>query len=650
MRVVTTAHPSPFASGVIWKRTNELMYEDDVQPAGGAAPREGLLREVVFAAHLRPSIPVTAAEELRRKLQRTWPGYAPRTPDELLSWLEERVVIPRGEWDELLAAIERDHGGEAARLAGALGAKAVAVRLGGGEGPEVLVAAQALPRVRRALAGEPEEDAGDADPRAELLAEVLRFYGPVDPSVPARALGLTHEQEQEALESLAEAQRVVLDRLTAGASSLEICDAENLEALLRAMRRGARARFEALPADRLPLFLAEWQGLGGTGSGVPGLKAAIEPVLGWAAPAGAWETELLPARLPGYRPEWLDALLAGSAMEWSGQGERRVAFALPGDRELFAERAPRESADAAAVLPPGPGRFTFEELTRGSGLSSAELSRRLWELVWRGEVASDGFAAVRRGLATGFEPAEAETPRQPGGGRGRLRFDRWQATRPFGGSWFRLPPPEEPSDALEADEANRDRARLVLARYGVVFRELLERELPALRWGRLFRALRLMELSGEVVAGEFFAGVPGLQFAIPAALERLGRGLDEERVWWVQAADPASPCGLALDGLDPRLTRRVPGGHVVFHGARLVAVSERRGRSLLFHVAPDAPRLPDYLDFLDAALTRSASPARTLTVETINGEPAAASPYVAALSSRFAVSRDAASVTLSRKF
>jgi ATP-dependent helicase Lhr and Lhr-like helicase len=650
VRVVTTAHPSPFAAGVAWKRTNELMYEDDVQATTGASPREGLLREVVFAAHLRPRIPRSAVIDLERKLQRTYPGYAPRTPDELLSWVEERVAIRRPEWGELLAAIERDHGIAAADLDGALGAKVVAVHLGGDDAPEVLVAAQALPRVRRAPAGNADPDFPDADPRTELLGEMLRFYGPVDPSLPARALGLTPEQERDAIESLAEAQRVVVDRLTEGASSLEVCDAANLESLLRSMRSGARTFFETLPADRLPLFLAEGQGLGGSASGIEALKASLEPLLGWAAPAGTWETEILPARLPGYRPEWLDALLAGSGLTWAGCGERRIAFALPGDRDFFAERPGAASVEADAVLPRGSGRLTFEELLDRSGVPSAELARRLWDLVWRGEVSNAGFGALRRGLLTGFEPAEPEGERPHATGRGRLRFDRWRSTRPFGGAWYRLALPEEPADALERDEAGKDRARLVLDRYGVVFRELLEREVPALRWGGLFRSLRLMELSGEVVAGEFFAGVHGLQFATPAALERVTRGLDECRVWWVNAGDPASPCGLSIEGLPHLLPRRVPGSHVVFHGARLVVVSERRGRSLFFTAGPEDPRLPDYLGFLDAAFTRSASPARTRTIETINGEPAPESPYAAALALRFHVTRDARTLTVSRKY
>lgn len=648
VRVVTTHQASPFAAGVVWKRTNELMYEDDVSTsARGKAPRPDLLREVVFSAHLRPRIPAAVAEEFRRKLHRVAPGYAPGTPDEVLSWLEERLAIPALEWRELTAAIERDHGADAGTTIGRLGAKVVSLRLDGPESPEVVVAAQALPRLRSAIAGEPPRDSGvaggDVDPRAEILAEWLRFQGPVDPAAVLRTLGLDPEVGREALESLVEAQRIVLDPLTDGATALQVCDAENLEILLRLTRAGARPRIEALPADRLPLFLASWQGLGGEATGVVGLRSSLEPLLGWPAAAEAWETEILPARMRGYQPAWLDALLAESALEWAGSGPGKIAFAFPDDRDLLIEDGGQGndlSADADAIFPVGPGRFTFDEMLDRSGLASAELTRRMWELVWRGAVSGDGFAALRRGIATGFEPAEVEASARVGRGLRRMRFDRWKTTRPFGGTWHRLPGRAKAGDALDRAEADRDRAGLVLDRYGVVFRELLEREAPTLRWSRLFRALRLMELSGEALAGQFFCGIAGLQFASPAAVLLLRRGLDEDLVWWMNAVDAASPCGLALEGLPAGLPRRVPGSHLVFHGQRLVIVSDRRGRAIRVHVEPGHPRLPEYFGFLHAARTRAASPARSVVVETINGAPAAASAYLDALARVFDVQRD----------
>ena len=190
---------------------------------------------------------------------------------------------------------------------------------------------------------------------------------------------------------------------------------------------------------------------------------------------------------------------------------------------------------------------------------------------------------------------------------------------------------------------------MLLDRYGVLFRELVHRELPALRWSRVFRSLRLLELSGEVVAGRFFAGVHGLQFASHTTLRRLSDGLAEDLVWWVNATDPASPCGLRLEGLDPDLPRRLPGNHVVFHGRHLVLVSERKGRRLSIRVAPHHPRIGDYLEPLRQQLTRSVRPRNAVAVETVNDEPAAGSPYRGVLQDLH-VTRTPNALRLGRKY
>ena len=45
---------------------------------------------------------------LTAKLQRTAPGYAPRSAEDLLDWVKERLFIPAAEWQTLIDAIERD--------------------------------------------------------------------------------------------------------------------------------------------------------------------------------------------------------------------------------------------------------------------------------------------------------------------------------------------------------------------------------------------------------------------------------------------------------------------------------------------------------------------------------------------------------------
>jgi ATP-dependent Lhr-like helicase len=149
-----------------------------------------------------------------------------------------------------------------------------------------------------------------------------------------------------------------------------------------------------------------------------------------------------------------------------------------------------------------------------------------------------------------------------------------------------------------------------------------------------------MELSGEVLAGYFFHGLSGPQFISHEALRRLERALPEEAVWFMSAVDPASLCGLPIEPLKDRLPQRREGAHLVFHGSRLVLVSERFGRSLTAHVPPDDGRLHTYFVALRHLLSRRFRPLRRLVVETINGVEAARSPYADALRTGFDLAMD----------
>ncbi len=477
----------------------------------------------------------------------------------------------------------------------------------------------------------------------------------------AGPLALETAALRDALESLEAAGRAVVDAITDDATEPQLCDADDLERLLRIARAARRPSFAPLPLARLPGFAASWQGVAAAVAVAPGLDAVLEQLAGLPLPAALWESDVLPVRLPGYDPARLDALLAAGEAEWFGAGEKRVAFAPGGERELFVEgerggetavrgeAAGAAARDAArerllALFPDLFGRYPLEALAQRAGVSTAEATRRLWALAWDGLATTDGFAAVRAGLASGFAPAEP-APFPPR----RLRFGTWRATRAFGGLWSPLFPPEPPADALERDERDRERARVLLHRYGVVFREQTVREAPWLSWGRLFRALRLLELSGEAVSGQFFEGIPGAQFALPEALEALRAGAGAEASFFLSAADPAAPCGLGLAGLPEALPRRLAGNHAAFARGRLVAAAERRGRALALLAGPEdeAARavVLDLLRFL--AGQRVARPA--VVVETIDGAPAAASPWAAALQEAFHATRDGGALRLVRR-
>ena len=797
---VVTHKPSPFASNLGWKQTNRLMYEDDTPEGGPSKLGDDLLAEVALSPALRPRVPAATAEELRRKLQRTWPGYAP-APDEVADWVRERIALPLEEWRELLDAVARDQGIVEAELIAALGPslpRLVALRAPAPRGeeragsspaptpdqipssspdvgagpvpalpqhqvpspvedhatsapdvgagldparnaaattdppptpPSLITAVELLPRlldvlgvadaaillaaplapddllapaaVRELLALARRVSPAPEDPDAaeaalgDLLAEWLRFYGPLDRAALAATWRLPSHRLLPLLDELVDDERLVVGELLAGVDAVQVCDTENFGRLLRMVRAAARPHLAPQPLLRLPLFLAVQGNLVPRRDGIDGLQSALERLFGWAAPAALWETDLLPPRLDPYLPSWLDTLLQETDLVWLGVGRERLTFVFPEDVPLLRreggavdasvleeERGAGEvdadeeaaggegqeetnghggiaaSASGSGPLFPGPGRYTLPELLPHSGGDSAALTARLWSAAWSGGVTNDTFAAVRKGVLARFRPAAVEAVAQPApgltGGRpgARRGFGRWQASRAFTGRWYPLaaPDPDATADLLEREERQKERARLLLQRYGVVFRELTLRELPVLQWRQVFRALRLMELSGEVAAGAFFEGVPGPQFASPAAVRRLRRELPEDAVWWVHALDPASPSGLALEGFRGLFPRRAAGSHMVFQGSALVLTSESRGRRLRFLVAPDHPRIDDLLELFRVQLTRAFAPWRSVEVQEINGEPAAGSPYAAVLAARFHVSSTASGLRLWRRY
>jgi ATP-dependent Lhr-like helicase len=653
LHVTRPARPTPFADGIVYRQTNEHMYRDDA-PGGDtrSALAEDLFKDLFHDAASPPAVPAALVADFAAKLDRTAPGYEPTTPTEILLAARESPFVSLASvetWRARLPPAERAAPSPADdplaplvvyRLPGAT-ADLVADRA---DLPRVLalldLRANQLPMLRPLAGGAREsllsfldEHAARAEvgSAATLLGEALRDRPPLTLAELGGIVGLGTDALPPLLDELLETGAIVAGVLVDGAGARQFCDRENFERLLRLARAGRRVHAERSLAPRplatLPHFLAAWQGLGRQRGGLEALQGALDRLFGFPLPADLWEGAVLPSRLAAYQSSWLDTLIQSYGLGWLGCGEERITFALGADLELFRERP--GPAPAADTLTPAvrarlrEGALGFFDLATSLGLDTATLARALWDMVWRGVVVTDNFETVRRGLLTGFA-AEPLRPERSG----HAGFRRWERSRPSAGLW-RLLADEGERDAVERAEIEKERARAVLARYGVVSRALLEHELPRLRWPRLFRSLRLLELSGEIVSGHFFAGLPGLQFAVPAALQRLGEPLPEQ-TYVVNACDPASLCGLGLEGLEPALPRRLPGNWLVYCGSRLVLVLQRGGRDLTVHLPAGDARLGPALDVYRLLLERP-SPPSTLTVETIDGGAASASPHAEAL-------------------
>jgi ATP-dependent Lhr-like helicase len=175
------------------------------------------------------------------------------------------------------------------------------------------------------------------------------------------------------------------------------------------------------------------------------------------------------------------------------------------------------------------GASFFNELVRATGRLPSEVEDALWELVAAGLVTADGFENLR---------ALIDPKRRRGEGAGRRARPRHAA-----GRWALLHTAEPHRD----DEAV---ARQFLARWGVVFRDLMARETIAPPWRDMLQVLRRLEDRGEVRGGRFVSGFAGEQFALPEAVDllRVIRRRDAAPPPLVSAADPLNLSGILLPG------------------------------------------------------------------------------------------------------
>jgi ATP-dependent Lhr-like helicase len=693
---VHTPHPSPFARNDWWRQVSEYMYMDDsLKPDKRSRLRESLLREVVFTPGLRPTVSHRVVEQFGMKRRRLHPGYSPQTARELLDWVVERVAIPKKEWEDLLEAIQRDHGVGAETFLDQI--KDRLVRFQPLESAAQLVAARENLAQITTMYGSgklihiepftivplpaeipaPRRDLEELEEAAESLGQWLQFYGPVTMEFIREMLGLGGERLRWALEDLIDSQKVVQGQLVTDGGPNDICDSENFEILLRHARIAGIPSFEPLGIEWLPLFMADYQGITkaqeAPQGGMEGLHTSLGQLVCYPAEAELWESEIFPSRLHPYDPSWLDSLMQEGGLFWLGSQSHQITFCFESDIDLLQEDPTGETdsqsngRDSARIKSSPPeidlvntlfqdsgARYDFSTLLRLSKSSDTETAERLWDEVWRGQITNETFITLRRAIMNGFDlqhmmAENAKKNRNRISRRRRLSLVEEKGSHPFVGNWHLIPRPELPDNVLETEERRKDRVHLLLDRYGILFRELLQKEWPALRWSAIFRALRIMELSGEVISGIFFHGIPGPQFMSQKAFRRLQQNLPEETIFWINAADPASLCGVQMDGLRGMLPPRVASTHLVYRGKDLKVVSKRNGKDLSFLVPCNDPDLPNYFISLYHLLTRKFQPLRRITIETINDEKATESAYILAFRTSFDVSVDPKEVVLFRK-
>ena len=593
-----TPEPSPLAHEILGARP--WAFLDD------APLEERRARAVV----LRRALPAAEAGELgaldgaaiREVEGQVWPEV--RDADELHDALLDLGVLPAREapsWAAHLGALVAD--GRAARATTAAGETWVAAeRVGMYRALVPALAADAISTTTPSPTPSPTPSATlPLDPDLaplpseripatveEAAVQVIRGWmpriGPATAAALEARLGIPGGLVDQALHALEAEGLVLRGRFLAGEpfppGSPQWCDRGVLARIHRLTLGRLRREIEPTSAADLLRFLFRWQHVapGTRLHGTRGLAEVLGQLQGFHAAAGAWEREVLPARVAAYEPGLLDGLCLSGEVAWGrlvvetdqDEGPRRraaptrsapVTLALREDLPWLLESLARPppplgpSARALVDLLRRCGACFLGDLAAMSGRLPGDVEQALWELVSAGIVTCDGFS----GLRALVEPAPRHRPRRAGWLGGRWALLRPQATPPAG-------PAPATGQAIAADgQAALERlAGQYLRRYGVVLRDLLAREVGAPPWRELLGVYRRLEARGQIRGGRFVQGFAGEQFALPEAVEAL-RAVrrsprDGERVE-VSAADPLNLAGILTPG------ERVPavlGNRVVF--------------------------------------------------------------------------------------
>ena len=399
-----------------------------------------------------------------------------------------------------------------------------------------------------------------------------------------------------------------------GGTEREWCDPDVLRRLRRASLAALRREVEPVEQATLGRFLPSWHGIDRRAT----LREALVPLQALSLPVSLWESDVLPRRVPNYRPELLDQLCATGEVVWVGAGLDRVAL-------FFREDAAALGKPGGGAFPEGPAHdairaalatsaeFWFD-LLAAAGLEAEEALPALWDLVWAGEVTNDAWQPLRAGRRYGI-PKPERRPR---------RFSRTRATAATAtqGRWSLA----ERLFAASAPD-RRALAELLLERQGIVTRDGVRGEGIAGGYGAVYGELKALETLGLCRRGYFVEGLGGAQFALGGAVERLRElrpqdGEDAEPLV-LAAADPAQPYGamLAWPRRAGARAARVAGAHVVLLGGRPALFVERGGRSLV----PLADPEEEWLRVAFAALVDHARRfgRKRLAVERFDGEPVA---------------------------
>jgi ATP-dependent Lhr-like helicase len=419
----------------------------------------------------------------------------------------------------------------------------------------------------------PAEKAEKVWQREEAITDLVRgrlqSLGPVTAREIAETLALVPSEVGVALVELESEGFVLRGRFTdeatapeavhAGDATLEWCERRLLARIHRYTIKTLRAEIEPVSGADFMRFLFEWHGITRSPKpeGVESLDAVVKQLEGYEIPAAAWESDVLAVRLHDYDPHWLDSLCLSGRALWARLQPAKSMTASPVRTTPIAlvtrrhwslwnqlAAAPRDEmqlshgARAMHDYLREHGASFFDDMVGGTRLLRSQAETALGELVSAGLVNADSYSGLRALLIPSDKKRQLVARRRRVALFGLEDAGRW--------SLIRKGTPSSEAEALEQV------AEILLRRYGVVFRKLLEREADWLPpWHALLRVFRRLEAQGKIRGGRFVAGMSGEQYALADAVSAMRAVRKQEPrgdLVSLSAADPLNLTGIITPG------------------------------------------------------------------------------------------------------
>jgi ATP-dependent helicase Lhr and Lhr-like helicase len=650
---VDSRFPSPFAASLLFGYVANYLYDGDAPLAERRAQAlsidQAQLRELLGEAELRDLLDANAIADVEAELQQLHEDRRARTVDGVhdlllrLGDLSLKEIQSRASIDAERAAEELTWAVRAATVTIAGSVRLIPVEYAG--------------RYRDALsielpAGLPEALIESSPTAAtDLARRYARTHGPFTTAEFAARYGLGRALAGSLLKEIAAAGRLVEGDFRPGGTGRECCDPDVLQTIRR--RSLAKLKHQVEPVDPAILgrLITHWQGVVRRRTGLDALLDTIENLQGAPLVASILESEILPARIESYDPADLDALTAAGEVVWTGVeplGERdgRLSLYLAdhlatlGRPSVLNDLGPREQAIVDHLRQNGASFFAALHESAGGGYP-AETVAAIWNLVWKGALTNDTLQALRAFT----RPPERRTRKARAAITGGQRSFRSRRL---------APPTAEGRWSLVADrtlapatttEAATALARQLLARYGILTREVAGAEGIAGGFSAVYDVLKAVEDAGRLRRGYFASGVGATQFALPAALDLL-RSLrdlpDDPEVVVLSATDPANPYGTILRWPEERTTgegnaeasakrgpTRTVGSLVILVNGDLAAYISRGARQLAVFLPEDEPVRSTTARALAAKLgqlARAEQGRLAILIGDINGVPTSEHP------------------------